>query len=193
VSGLVEKLMGVVKNKQQILKFIEEDIGKYQLKSYDNFYGENAIIIHKSNNYMLRLVVWQAKGLVDEYSSKVFAEDLFHNHNFQILTVGVWGPGYGTTMYSIEDEVKNYEPGDNISLVHEGSFTLEPGSVLFMDEYRDLHIQYLPNEVSVSLNIIATTDKKTSQLIVDHEKSKVISVSKQDNLRGYMELIIDKL
>jgi hypothetical protein len=83
-----------------------------------------------------------------------YSYDVPHDHNFDFLTVGYLGPGYRSDWYDYDhDSVAGWvgEPVD-LRLTEQGQ--LSPGRLLHYRAHRDIHLQFPPDSLSVSINIV---------------------------------------
>jgi hypothetical protein len=110
-----------------------------------------------ATTFVLRANMWFPKSrasLDQELEDRVFSVGNCHNHNFSFLTIGYLGPGYRTDLYRCEPSSIVGVPDEPATLISLGSTTLAPGSVLYFEKHKDVHIQRHPEALSVSINIL---------------------------------------
>lgn len=132
-----------------------------RLKSYwsgnekDKFQPQSLELVHDRKFY-IRSNIWlplDAGSRTLEFEQKLFAYNIPHDHNFQLLTVGYYGPGYPTEIYEYESDHVIGEVGEKVELSEKIDTILTPGRLIFYRKNRDVHIQHTPPEISVSLNL----------------------------------------
>ncbi len=107
----------------------------------------------------MRANIWLAKNdpLLRVSGEKSFFYHVPHDHNFNFLTVGYWGPGYGSDYYEYDySQVVGY-PGEPVELKFIERANLEEGKLMLYRAYRDVHDQLPAESLSVSLNIMQST------------------------------------
>lgn len=122
-----------------------------------NLYGPTVFILHSCPNYFIRANIWKPISQV-ERTIEQFRYDICHDHNFDILTVGYFGPGYRSRVYRYDASEVEGVLGERVTMIPEGEITLEEGRVLLYRAKRDIHIQLPPPSLSVSLNLIPRND-----------------------------------
>jgi hypothetical protein len=143
-------------------------------------YGPGAYVIHKGRGYTIRLVMWlpiQSVGPQKVWEDQAFSYDYCHNHDFSILTVGWFGPGYETTVYEVSDQVaRNGMPGMNVAPLSVRRLRLSAGEVFLYKKGVHVHFQHPPKSFSVSLNILVKDDE-LAQFEFDRDCTKILRVT----------------
>jgi hypothetical protein len=123
-----------------------------------NLYGPQVLILHRAEKYFVRANVWKP---ISEMEKAVpdFQYDVCHDHNFDILTVGYFGPGYRARTYTYDASTVVGALGEKVELIPGGIFTLDLGKVALYRAKKDVHIQLPPDELSISLNVIPRNSK----------------------------------
>lgn len=143
------------------INIVNEEIKNNLLSDseFKNVYTSNSTLLGRSKKgkpYFLRANVWlpETDPLRVGMDRRFFAEDFFHDHSFDLLTVGLLGSGYKTN-------IRHYNHAKTIGHVDEIVDTynnlhlqLEAGSALFMRKHETIHQQLPPEETSVSFNIM---------------------------------------
>lgn len=81
-----------------------------------------------------------------------------HDHNFDFLTLGYFGPGYWSDYYEYDyGEVTGWRGEAVPSLRRIERSRLEQGKLMLYRAHIDVHAQYAADALSVSLNIMHTT------------------------------------
>jgi hypothetical protein len=101
-----------------------------------------------------------------------------HNHDFDFLTLGYWGPGYSTSIYECNLEAGKFvSAGDSIDLVFVENTTLPEGKLMFYRAIQDIHLQDHPPAFSISLNVaLLPSHQRSGQHLFDIENKCVRSV-----------------
>ena len=123
-----------------------------------NRYGAQVLMLaRRPGAWFIRANFWPAAD--DPVLHASGAEHYFyhvpHDHNFDFVTVGYWGPGYRSNWYERDETPISGVPGEaaGLRLVEQGQ--LGEGRVLHYRAHRDVHDQLPPTALSVSLNIVA--------------------------------------
>jgi hypothetical protein len=86
--------------------------------------------------------------------SSAFAYEMPHDHNFDFLTVGYFGPGYSSDYYEYDYEKVAGGIGEKAGLRFIERSTLDPGKLMLYRANLDVHSQLAPESLSVSINIM---------------------------------------
>jgi hypothetical protein len=122
-------------------------------------YGPQVIMLgNPGRNHFLRANIWPS---ADEHTVRAsgrapFAFDLPHDHNFNFLTLGYFGPGYWSDYWEYDYDTVAGWTGEPVDLRFVGRRRLEPGAIMLYRAHRDVHRQLPPDALSVSLNIMHT-------------------------------------
>jgi len=98
-----------------------------------------------------------------------------HDHNFSLLTIGYHGPGYQTVIHEYDRSTIAGEPGEPVEISYLETTNLTEGKILYFRPCKDIHSQFHPTDVSISLNLIGQSPNITSipQYEFDVEKQKI--------------------
>lgn len=110
-------------------------------------------MLHACSRYFIRANVWKPISALEE-SIEGFRYDICHDHNFDILTIGYFGPGYRARMYEYEENEVVGLLGERINMIPKGEITLSKNRVFLYRAKKDIHIQLPPESLSISLNFI---------------------------------------
>lgn len=123
-----------------------------------NHYSSQVILLHgTSRKFVLRANFWPAEGdgVMVNSGRDPFFYGLPHDHNFSFLTVGYLGSGYWSDHYEYDYGRVLGVPGEDVELRFVERSRLSPGKVLLYRKNFDVHSQLPPDDLSVSLNILA--------------------------------------
>lgn len=88
-----------------------------------------------------------------------------HDHNFDFLTMGYFGPGTVVDDYEYDYEAVAGWPGEPVQLRALGRSRLEPGRLVHYRAHRDVHCENPPAALSVTLSILKV---EPAQCWMDH-------------------------
>jgi len=114
------------------------------------------LLLGRGDNFYVRAGIWPAVS--DMASGRAyqdqFAYNLAHDHNFSFLTVNYLGPGYGTDIYEYDGaQVEGYI-GEPVDLRFSEKVQFGTGTVMLYRASRDVHVQYAPTELTITLNLM---------------------------------------
>ena len=104
-----------------------------------------------------------------------FVYGLPHDHNFDFLSLGYFGPGYWSDYYEFDYEQVVGWSGEPVDLLFVGRERLEPGKLILYRAHLDVHAQIPADALSVSLNILHTSGAQgwLDQYSFDCEAGKI--------------------
>ena len=120
-------------------------------------YGPQVVMLSAVGGaFFLRANIWPSR---DEHLFRAsgpgpFVYGLPHDHNFDFLTFGYFGPGYWSDYWEYDHEAVAGAVGEPAGLRFMGRDRLEPGRLLHYRAHRDVHAQLPPDALSVSLNVM---------------------------------------
>ena len=86
--------------------------------------------------------------------ANAFSYELPHDHNFDFLTLGYFGPGYASDYWEYDFDALDGVIGERAGLRFVERSTLSPGKLMHYRAHLDVHSQLPPESLSVSLNIM---------------------------------------
>jgi hypothetical protein len=120
-------------------------------------YGPQVIMLSRPDReFFLRANIWPSEG---EHAYRASGGDTFvyslaHDHNFDFLTVGYFGPGYWSDCYTYDYEALDGWVGEKANLQFVERSALSEGKLLHYRAHLDVHRQWPPDSLSVSLNVM---------------------------------------
>lgn len=120
-------------------------------------YGPQVVMLSPlGGEFFVRANIWPS---VDEHMVRAsgpgtFVYGLPHDHNFDFLTLGYFGPGYWSDYWEYDFEAVAGAIGEPAGLRFVERSRLEPGRLLHYRAHRDVHAQLPPDSLSVSLNVM---------------------------------------
>jgi len=126
----------------------------------DSPYGPQVLMLvppGRHRDFFIRANLWPSR---DEHMLRAsggasFVYGLPHDHNFDFLTLGYFGPGYWSDYYEFDyEEVAGWsgEPVPSLRFVERAR--LEPGKLMLYRAHRDVHAQIPADALSVSINVM---------------------------------------
>ena len=139
---------------------LEELKTRQNLGAGTNRYGPQVIMLYspqkQRQNFFLRANFWPAAN--DHIYLSSGPEQFFyhhpHDHSFNFLTVGHFGPGYSSNYYTYDYENVDGYPGEVAGLKYVETMALDEGKVMLYRACVDIHDQLPPESMSISLNIM---------------------------------------
>ena len=120
-------------------------------------YTPQSFVIAKARDFFVRGNVWTKplqRGALRTREEEVFSYRLAHDHNFHFITVGYFGPGYETEIYEVDPCKIDGYIGERVDLEMLERTSLPKGKIMAYRAHRDLHIQYPPTSLTISLNLM---------------------------------------
>jgi hypothetical protein len=120
-------------------------------------YGPQVVMLSPlGGEFFLRANIWPSR---DEHMFRAsgggtFVYELPHDHNFDFLTVGYFGPGYWSDYWEYDYEAVAGAVGEKAGLRFVERSRLEPDKLMHYRAHRDVHSQLPPDALSVSLNVM---------------------------------------
>lgn len=116
------------------------------------------LLLARSQGFYVRANIWPA--IADMVNGRAyqdqFAYNIAHDHNFTFMTVGYLGPGYETEIYEYDpDSIEGYV-GESVELRFLEKVRFAAGTVMLYRASRDVHIQYAPEELTITLNLMVS-------------------------------------
>ena len=133
---------------------------RHRAEDDESSYGPQVIMLSPADgHFFVRANIWPSR---DEYMYRSSGADSFvyglpHDHNFDFLTVGYFGPGYWSDYYEFDYEALDGWRGEPAHLRFVERARLEPGKLMLYRAHRDVHAQLPPDSLSVSLNVMHMT------------------------------------
>lgn len=139
---------------------VEELANRHRDDSLENAYGPQVImLVPPQGQFFIRANLWPSadEHMVRASGPASFVYGMPHDHNFDFLTLGYFGPGYWSDYYEVDyAEVTGWrgEPVPSLRFVERSR--LEQGRMLHYRAHKDVHAQHPADSLSVSLNVMHT-------------------------------------
>jgi hypothetical protein len=123
-----------------------------------NGYGPQAIMLSApgEGDFFLRANIWPSpeEHMMRASGGASFVYGLPHDHNFNFLTLGYFGPGYWSEYYEYDYEAVAGATGEAAGLRFVEKSRLDPGKLMLYRAHVDVHAQLPADSLSVSLNVM---------------------------------------
>ena len=140
---------------------VEELARRHRGDGLENAYGPQVVmLIPPQGDFFIRANIWPSadEHMVRASGDAAFAIGLPHDHNFNFLTLGYFGPGYWSDYYEYDFAAVDGWRGEPVpSLKFIERARLEEGKMLLYRANLDVHAQLPADSLSVSLNIMHTS------------------------------------
>lgn len=120
-------------------------------------YGAQSIMLSgPENGFFLRANIWPSPNdhALQASGAGSFVYGMPHDHNFDFLTLGYFGPGYSSDYYEYDYKAVSGWQGETAGLRFIERSTLSPGKLMLYRAHLDVHSQLAPEAMSVSLNVM---------------------------------------
>jgi hypothetical protein len=161
-----------------------------------NFYGPQVVMLHAPDggDFFMRANIWPSE---DEYMMRAsggasFVYGFPHDHNFDFLTLGYFGPGYWSDYYEYEyEEVVGWR-GEPVALRFIEKSRLEEGKIMHYRAHRDVHAQLPADALSVSINIMHSSGSLgwMDQYNFDVENSRVGRIVSPGSSEAFLRVAV---
>ncbi|HEX6376346.1 MAG TPA: transposase, partial [Allosphingosinicella sp.] len=157
-----------------------------------NQYTAQVILLHIAPGFAIRANFWPAAhdSVVVNSGVEPFFYGVPHDHNFSFLTVGYLGPGYWSEYYEYDYGQVVGIPGEKVDLKFVEKARLEQGKVMLYRAHRDVHNQLPADDMSVSINIMAASNRLPflSQYEFDPRKCEIVGILTRSSSEALLAL-----
>lgn len=162
----------------------------------ENSYGPQVIMLRPSGkgNFFIRANIWPSE---DEHAMRASGGGAFvyaqpHDHNFNFLTVGYFGPGYWSNYYEYEYEDTIGYRGEPVALRHIERSRLEPGKIMLYRAHIDVHDQAPADALSISINIMHTSGAQAwlDQYSFDLENQRIGRIISNGSSEAFLRIAV---
>lgn len=162
----------------------------------DSGYGPQVVLLAPPNgNFFMRANIWPS---ADEHMLRAsggasFVYGLPHDHNFDFLTLGYFGPGYWSDYYEYDHAAVTGWRGEAVpSLRYVGRQRLEQGQMMLYRAHLDVHAQFPADALSVSLNIMHTAGVQgwTDQYRFDLEQGRIAGILSVGSSEAFLRIAV---
>lgn len=162
-------LRALANNRDILIERFNNDLLEFESKP-PSPYSQSSFVLYsrsrKTDYFYVRGNIWAVptRGqYYSEHEERLFSYHLAHGHNFDFLTTNWFGPGYTTDIYEYDYHAIEGYVGEKVDmrLLETVDFTDE--KVMYYRRFRDLHLQYPPKSLSISLNLMSSLPEHIKQ------------------------------
>ena len=185
-------LRALANDRRFLADVLNRELARWQHFQSENFYTIQALLLGQGPQFILRANVWIPPERIredPERLNRIFSYLTPHDHPYTFLTVGYWGSGYRTTIWAYDRAKVQGIPGEPVELRLVEKTSLPTFKVMLYRAAEDVHAQAHPEELSISLNLVAMPAEVRScgGLTFDVEQGRVVSFS-SDMMRTTLPL-----
>lgn len=215
-EGLVsasDQFRALANNADLVADHFNSEIKRYFEHGTMAAYGPQSIVLGGGRGFFLRANVWvplKFSGAFRAQEERLYSYGNTHDHNFTFMTIGYFGPGYTTDLYTYDPALVQGYVGEQVNLEFVERTHLSRGSVMLYREKVDVHTQYPPESLSISLNVMIASpraleldqyffDAKSKRIIgmpdfaTIHKRASVIAMAGSIANAETIEIIVDLL
>lgn len=160
LNGAATALRELGNNRHFLAEYLTGQLrNRHRNVEIDSDYSPQAIVLSPAQNgFFLRANIWPSPRdkVLQASGGQSFAYEMPHDHNFDFLTLGYFGPGYASDYWEYDYAGVAGYAGEVANLRFLERRTLHPGTLMHYRAHRDVHSQLPPESLSVSLNVMAT-------------------------------------
>ena len=164
--------------------------------SGENSYGPQVIMLRPAGkgNFFIRANIWPSE---DEHAMRASGGGAFvysqpHDHNFNFLTVGYFGPGYWSNYYEYDYEDAIGYRDEPVALRFIERSRLEQGKIMLYRAHVDVHDQAPADALSISINIMHTTGAQAwlDQYSFDLENQRIGRIISNGSSEAFLRIAV---
>ena len=182
MAAAASDLKALANNRTFLADVVARELKDLATMQRGNTYTPQVVMLHLNpcKNYFLRANIWPSSDehMVRASGGAAFVYGLPHDHNFDFLTFGYFGPGYWSDYWEYDYEAVAGAVGEKAGLRFVERSRLEPGKLMHYRAHRDVHSQLPPDALSVSLNVMHAGGAQgcLDQYRFDIEKDEIAAV-----------------
>ena len=169
---------------------------RHREELHNNSYGPQVIMLKPpgAGDFFMRANIWpsQDEFMMRASGSASFVYGLPHDHNFDFLTLGYFGPGYWSDYFEYDYETVTGWRGEPVDLRFVERSRLEQGKIMHYRAHRDVHAQLPADSLSVSFNILHTSGALgwLDQYSFDVENGRVGSILSNGASEAFIRIAV---
>ncbi|WP_156170332.1 hypothetical protein [Luteimonas sp. FCS-9] len=147
-----------------------------------------SIMLAAREHFYVRAMIWPAIPASEMSAANLFkyAYCVPHDHNFSFLTIGYFGPGYRTKFFRSGRGAREVAISDKVLIEESEEIVLERGDCAIVYEYDDVHVQYPPSSLSISINLVPRSKFKFKQAFMTHQ-GEVVTALDASSQRDFLK------
>ncbi len=157
IAAAATMFRGLANDRELVVSRINQQV-KTQFKS-QAVASAQVIYLGEGREFYIRANVWPSNA--DIASGRVYQDQFSyhqaHDHNYNFMTVGYHGPGYVTEIYEYDHDQLEGFVGEQVDFRFLERTHFSSGMVMLYRASKDVHIQYPPDDLSITLNFMIST------------------------------------
>ncbi len=157
IAAAAPMFRGLANDRELVVNQLNRQV-KHQFKTR-SVASAQVIFLGEGKDFYIRANVWPSDA--DIASGRVYQDQfsyhLAHDHNYNFMTVGYHGPGYTTDIYEYDYDQLEGRAGETVDFRFLERAHFGAGMVMLYRAGKDVHIQYPPEQLSVTLNFMVST------------------------------------
>ena len=160
-AAMLKKLAN---NTTFLADFLAEQLKQIETYNLKTDFTPPSFYLYQCREFSVRAVLWlpcdgmDSDGMdsdgMDSDEAIAQGYGVAHNHHFNFLTCGYFGPGYRTVIYNYNPDNFAGLAGEKIELNRQEDTLLSRGKLMHYQHSRDVHVQFPPKSLSLSINLI---------------------------------------
>ncbi|AMO54875.1 hypothetical protein GZ77_25195 [Endozoicomonas montiporae] len=147
-------LRRLANNQTFLLDFLNARLKNVEQYNVKTDFTPPSFYLFSCNAFSVRAVLWLPCDEPDSEDAISLGYGVTHNHHFDFLTCGCYGPGYRTIVHLCDKSRMAGLVGESVEAAFQEDTLLTPGKLMFYRHTEDIHVQYPPESLSVSINLI---------------------------------------
>jgi hypothetical protein len=173
---------------------VEELKNRHLASEEKSAYGPQVVMLSRpQGDFFIRAVIWPSEDerVVIASGGASFVYGLPHDHNFDFLTIGYFGPGCWSDYYEFDYEALDGWTGEPAGLRFIERARLEPGKLMQYRAHLDVHRQWPPDALSVSLNSVhaSTAQGWFDQYRFDVDKDEIAGIVNGGASEAFLRIV----
>ena len=147
-------LRRLANNQTFLADYLAQQLEQFEHYDIKTDFTPPSFYLYQCPEFSVRAVLWLPCNNDNSDDAIAQGYGVAHNHHFNFLTCGYFGPGYQTIIYHYDPESVSGLPGEQVKLVFQENTWLPPGKLMFYNHSTDIHVQLPPKSLSLSINLI---------------------------------------
>jgi hypothetical protein len=187
ILGRSYLLAGLCNNRRFVINLINRELKDVYGLQAENRYSSQVLFLGAGKDFFMRANFWPAQrdATIRSSGPDAFYYGLPHDHNFDFMTIGYYGPGYGSKFYEYDHASVAGYAGEPVDLRYLCTATLPQSSMIYYRKSVDVHEQLYPDSFSISLNIVSNDTRETrgvNQFMFDTTGPRIRSLINRTSL-----------
>jgi len=175
---------------------VDELAARHREDDGANSYGPQVIMLAPPDggDYFIRANLWPSENehMMRASGGSSFVYGLPHDHNFDFVTLGYFGPGYASDYFEFDYEDVSGWSGETVDLRFVERSCLFEGKIMHYRAHRDVHAQLPGEALSVSINIVHAGGAQgwMDQYSFDIENKRIGRILSNGSSEAFMRIAV---